>query len=34
MKNRYLHLIHIILFAAITFFYSWPIIDGNLVKSP
>ena len=34
MKNRYIHIIHILLFAAVTFFYCWPIIDGKVVQSP
>ena len=33
MKKFLIHIIHILLFAAITFFYCFPIIDGKVVDS-
>ena len=33
MKKIYIHIIHILLFVAITFFYCWPIIEGEVVDS-
>ena len=33
MKKIYIHIIHIVLFAALTFFYCSPIKDGKVVKS-
>jgi len=33
MKKFFIHIIHVLLFAAITFFYCFPIIDGKVVDS-